>query len=156
MAMTDRGSDYDAVCAIVKAHWKRQDAPAFRAAVDQLSVHAEAGNLEAAEYLAEILALSGPVHDAANAYKWYYVVLSQQGYSVEFADVNGTPPNYCGPVGDFRNEAMVSGLVEELGFEQVTELDNEARHWLSSRAQRSPNNQMQQTRSATRRRCPRC
>ena len=132
--MTDRRPDYDAIRAIVKAHWKRQDAPAFQAAVNQLRVLAEAGNLEAAEELAEILALSGPVHDAADAYKWYYVVLSQQGYSVEFADINDTPPSYCGPVGDFRNEAMVSGLVEELGFERVTELDKEARQWLSFRA----------------------
>jgi hypothetical protein len=131
--MTERRPDYDAVRAILKAYWTRQDAPAFRAAVDRLRLFAEAGDLEAAEYLAEILALSGPVHDAASAYKWYYIVLSEQGYSVEFADRNGTPPNYCGPDGDFRNEAMVSGLVEELGFLRVRELDNEATQWLSSR-----------------------
>jgi hypothetical protein len=56
-----------------------------------------------------------------------------QGYSVEFADQNGTPPDYGGPVGDFRNESMVSGLVSELGFERAQILDREAAEWLSRR-----------------------
>jgi hypothetical protein len=131
--MSDEVPTFEAVCAVLKRFWKQQDAPPFRAAVVQLGVLAEAGDLEAAEYLAEIQALPGPVHDAASAYRWYYVVLAEQGYSVEFTDTNETPPEYCGPVGDFRNEAMVSGLVEELGFTRVKELDNEAARWLLTR-----------------------
>ena len=92
---------------------------------------AEEGDLFAAEQVAELLALHGPAHDAAVAYKWYYIVLSQQGYSVEFRDENGTPPDYGGPTGDFRNESMVSGLVSELGFERVQELDRIAAEWLA-------------------------
>lgn len=92
---------------------------------------AEDGDLSAGEQLAELLAQHGPTHDAAAAYKWYYIVLSQQGYLVEFKDQNGTPPDYCGPVGDFRNEATVSGLVSEFGFERAQQLDRVAAEWLS-------------------------
>ena len=91
---------------------------------------AEEGDLVAAEQVAELLALHGPAHDAAAAYKWYYIVLSQQGYSVEFRDENGAPPDYGGPTGDFRNESMVSGLVSELGFDRARELDCVAAEWL--------------------------
>jgi hypothetical protein len=91
----------------------------------------EGGNLDAAEHLAEILALTGPLHDAAQAYRWYYIVLSQQGYSVAFKDLNGRPPYYGGAVRDFRNESMVSALVAELGFDRVREIDVEATKWLA-------------------------
>jgi hypothetical protein len=103
----------------------------FAAGVRRLEQIAEDGDLFAAEQLAELLAMYGPMHDAATAYKWYYVVLSQQGYTVEFKDENGMPPDYGGPVGDFRNESMVSGLVSELGFERAQELDRVAADWLS-------------------------
>jgi hypothetical protein len=57
--------------------------------------------------------------------------LSQQGYTVAFADANGTPPHYGGPAGDFRNESMVSALVAELGFDRVREIDVDAAQWLT-------------------------
>jgi hypothetical protein len=34
--------------------------------------------------------------------------------------------DYCGPIGDFRNECMVSDLVAEPGFDKVRSLDAEA------------------------------
>lgn len=107
------------------------NAAALEAGVRRLEQIAEDGDLLAAEQLAEVLALHGPTYDPATAYKWYYIALSQQGYTVEFRDENGTPPDYGGPVGDFRNESMVSGLVSALGFERVRELDRIAADWLS-------------------------
>jgi hypothetical protein len=103
----------------------------FGSGIRRLEELAEDGDLDAAEQLAELLAYHGPQHDAAAAYRWYYIVLSQQGYSVEFSDQIGAPPSYGGPVGDFRNESMVSDLVSELGFERAQELDGVAAAWLS-------------------------
>jgi hypothetical protein len=109
----------------------------FDAGVARLEEIADEGDMEAAEQLAELVALDGPAHDAAKAYKWYYIALSQQGYSVAFEDRNGTPPDYRGPVGDFRNESMVSGLVSELGFDRAQDLDREAAAWLSRKGLRA-------------------
>jgi hypothetical protein len=132
--LQETGIEFDALCDELRAHWSEQASAEFRRCVEQLRGLAEGGSQDAAEYLAEILALDGPLHDAEAAYKWYYVVLSQQGYTVEFRDQNNTPPYYGGPDGDFRNESMVSGLVAELGFARVQQLDNEAAQWLSSRS----------------------
>jgi hypothetical protein len=57
--------------------------------------------------------------------------LCQQGYSVGWKDHNRTPPYYCGPVGDFRNESTVGELVVELGWDRVRQLDQEAARWLA-------------------------
>jgi len=135
--MDKRPAEYDEVCDVLDSHWDHQDGAPFREALEKLRVFADAGDLDAAEFIAEILALYGPVHDAASAYKWYYIVLSAQGYSVAFEDQNGMPPSYCGPVGDFRNEAMVSGLIDELGFERIKELDSEVAQWMATRQSHS-------------------
>jgi hypothetical protein len=110
--------------------WEHPESLAFRAALDRLSAIAELGSVSAAEFHGEIHALHGPHHDAEVAYVWYYIALSQQGYSVEFRDENESPPHYCGPVGDSRNESMVSELVVELGFDRVGELHEKAAAWL--------------------------
>jgi hypothetical protein len=133
MSTEDLERSFDSVSTELDALWEKQDSPAFREALDRLEQIAIRGSVDAAEALAEALALSGPVHNAASAYKWYYVALSQQGYSVAFQDLNGIPPVYGGPDGDFRNEGMVNGLVEELGFDEVKRLDAEVAAWLASR-----------------------
>jgi hypothetical protein len=89
--------------------------------------------VEAARDFADVLALPGPFYDPEAAYKWYYIALSQQGYTTRFEDENHTPPKYCGPVGDFRNEPMVSCLVATLGFDKVLYLDAEATRCLAER-----------------------
>lgn len=104
----------------------------FIEALARLREIAEDGGIEAAKFLGELLAFPGPEYDPDEAYKWYYVGLSQCGYSVKFEDENNTPPHYCGPMGDFRNESMVSELVLELGFEKTRELDAEAEAWLAA------------------------
>ena len=116
-----------------EAHYDRPESPEFRKAVDDLRQLAETGDAEASQELADVLALAGPYYDPEAAYKWYYIALSQQGYTVGWQDHNHTPPYYCGPVGDFRNESMVSDLVVTLGWERVWQLDKEAEHWMADR-----------------------
>jgi RNA recognition motif-containing protein len=118
-----------------EAHHAQPESQEFRDFVHDLQELAEAGHVEAAQELANVLALPGPYYDPESAYKWYYISLSQQGYTVQFEDRNRTPPYYCGPVGDFRNESMVCGLVDTLGFDKVRSLDAEAAHWLAERKQ---------------------
>jgi hypothetical protein len=124
---------FQAVAATLDGLWASQSSAEFGAALRRLRILAENADLDACEYLAEILATSPTHRDVAAAYKWYYIALSQQGYSVEFRDLNGMPPKYGGPDGDFRNEAQVSSLVDELGFQLAKELDSQAAAWLRAR-----------------------
>ncbi len=124
---------FQAVAATLHRHWSDQSSAEFVGALRRLRILAENADLDACEFLAEILATSPTCRDAAAAYKWYYIALSQQGYIVEFRDLNGNPPEYGGPDGDFRNEAQVSSLVDELGFQLAQELDRQAADWLRAR-----------------------
>lgn len=111
-----------------------ESSPEFRAALQRVVIIANAGSIDAAEAIAEIFAFS-PVHrDPATAYMWYHIVLAREGYSTEFANQHDTVEQYCGPVGDFRNEAQVNDLVGELGEKRARELDAAAREWLANHA----------------------
>jgi hypothetical protein len=83
----------------------------------------EGGAIELAGVAAEALAFDGPHHDPARAYIYYYLAYSQEGYSVAWANEVDEPHHYLGPVGDFRNEAIVSDLVAELGVSALPALD---------------------------------
>lgn len=126
-------SAYDELCEQINAFAEHEDSPEYKSALVRLEEFAEAGSIDAAEFLAEMLAYDGCCHDAAKAYRWYFVAFSSQGYTTEFNDQNGTPPLYCGPVGDFRNDSMVNEMVAELGFEKVLALDLDVRQWLARR-----------------------
>jgi hypothetical protein len=102
----------------------------YRSALVAMEELAEAGSVEAAEAVAEIFAFAGPHYQPGKAYHWYYIALSAQGYSTGFDDRNDMPPYYCGPEGDFRNEAQVNSLVVEIGFTRVHALDRVAEAWL--------------------------
>ena len=114
-------------------HYDRPESPEFHNVLRDLQVLAEAGHAEACQEVADVLALPGPNYDPESAYKWYYIGLSQKGYNVAWEDHNHTPPHYCGPVGDFRNEPMVSELVITLGWERVRQLDKQAAQWMAER-----------------------
>jgi hypothetical protein len=124
---------FDDVLQRLSAHSERPECADFRQALHDLRMLAEAGHVDAAHALADELAFSDRIDDAESAYKWYYISLSQQGYSVGWEDHNLTPPYYCGPVGDFRNESMVSDLVVRLGWDRVRQLDQDAARWLAER-----------------------
>jgi RNA recognition motif-containing protein len=109
------------------------ESPEFRRYVEDLRARAESGDPEVARELADILYLPGPYYDPQAAYKWYYIALSQQGYTVGWQDDNHNPPHYCGPVGDFRNECMVGDLVVALGWDRIRQLDKEADVWMAQR-----------------------
>lgn len=113
--------------------YTHDESPGFRKTFDEARERAETGDPEAARELADILCFPGPYYDPQAAYKWYYIALSQEGYTVGWQDDNHNPPHYCGPVGDFRNECMVSGLVVTLGWERIWQLDKEAAHWMAER-----------------------
>lgn len=124
---------FDDVIDRLSVYYDQPASAGFRQVLSDLWLLAEAGNLDAAQEIADQLAYTSPNHDPEAAYKWYYISLSQQGYTVGWEDHNHTPPYYCGPVGDFRNESMVSELVVELGWERVRQLDQEAARWLAER-----------------------
>ena len=105
--------------------------PNFARFLAELQKFAEAGWAEAAQALGEELSKPGTGFKPDQAYKWYYIGLSLDGYNVDWNDTNHSPPYYCGPAGDFRNEAIVSDLVVLLGWERVHELDDEAAQWLA-------------------------
>jgi len=84
------------------------------------------------QLLGEIYAFSRTYRNPEKAYYHYFIGLSQSGYSVGFRDTNRDPPHYCGPVGDFRNEAQVSELVSELGWDRIARIDLRAREWLAA------------------------
>lgn len=121
----------------IEGLYEARDSTPFLAALERLREFAEKGLVNAATFLGELLALPGAAHDPVEAYKWFYIGLSQSGYTVEFRDTNETPPYYCGPVGDFRNESMVSDLMLNFSFDRIRELDREAAEWLESHSKRT-------------------
>jgi TPR repeat protein len=132
--MQDIEDRFNAIYDRIEDAWDEMLSDQFVAALSDLRLIAESGYPEAAEALAEILALPGPHQRLEEAYKWYFVAYAQQGYQMEFDDHNGNPPYYGGPVGDFRNEAQVSDLVTAIGFERCQELDSQASDWLKVRS----------------------
>ena len=109
------------------------DHPDFPKFVAELQAFVEAGHADVARALGEELSMPGLGHRPDEAYKWYYIGLSQEGYSVDWDDRNHRPPYYCGPDGDFRNESIVSDLVVMLGWDRVRQLDQEAAQWMAER-----------------------
>ena len=90
---------------------------------------AENGFGEACEVLAELFAFQPSIADPEAAYQWYFVAKSLEGFSVEFNNQSEDKTIYYGADGDFRNEAEVSAIVDELGLERIQELDAQADLW---------------------------
>ena len=63
----------------IEALYESRDSALFLAALKRLREFAERGLADAATCLGELLALPGLAHDPAEAYKWYYIGLSQSG-----------------------------------------------------------------------------
>ena len=104
----------------------------FRSLFAELKNLAETGFLDACGLLAELQAVEPDVYDPAAAYKWYYIALKRDGFLTDYANENGSDESYLGPVGDFRNEPMVSDLIQTLGVGSIPRLDDEAEQWLAA------------------------
>ncbi len=92
---------------------------------------AEAGWENAALALAEELKKPGPNRDAEQAYKWYHIAFAWDDYETAWNNQNGENDVYLGGDGDFRNESVVSELVDAISHSRLRELDSEAATWLS-------------------------
>ena len=103
----------------------------FEKALQMVETHLEDNPSTYGQLLGEMYAFSKAYRNPEKAYYYYYIGLSQDGYSVGFRDQNEDPPHYCGPVGDFRNESQVSELVKELGWDRIRQIDLQARKWLT-------------------------
>lgn len=103
----------------------------FRRALQMVEANLKDNPCDYGQLLGEIYAFSRTYRNPENAYYYYYIGLSQDGYSVGFRDENNDPPYYCGPVGDFRNESQVSELVDELGWDKVKQIDLKAKEWVT-------------------------
>lgn len=97
---------------------------------DLISV-AERGYYLACEPIAELFALAPSVRDPHEAYVWYFVAFKFDGYRTALEN-QGTSNNYVGNVGDFRNESMVSELVDEIGISRLKDLDRRAEEWIKA------------------------
>lgn len=88
-----------------------------------------------AAMLAEVLAdPDSKYHEPGRAYFWYFLAYYLDDYTTEYRDTGAGGAVYCGATGDFRNEAAVSELVEQLGRDKVQHLDQEAQEWLKVNA----------------------
>lgn len=92
---------------------------------------AERGYYPACEAIAETLAVAPSVRDAEEAYVWYFVACKFDGYSTILAN-KGSAEYYLGGLDDFRNEPMVSGLVDEIGISRLEDLDRRAKEWMKA------------------------
>lgn len=90
-------------------------------------------SIDHAELIGEAYEFISTIYNAEKAYFYYQLYFSQNGYSIGWNDENKSPPYYCGPIGDFRNEAPVSDLIDKLGFEKCQEIDSNVRRWLEKK-----------------------
>jgi hypothetical protein len=106
------------------------ETPTFERAMQMVEENLKENPCDYGQLLGEIYAFSKAYKNSEKAYYYYYIGLSQNGYLVSFEDKNNDPPHYRGAIGDFRNEAQVVDLVEELGFTKIKQIDTKAREWL--------------------------
>ncbi len=105
--------------------------PTFEKALQTVETSLKDSPSEYGQLLGEIYTFSKAYRNPDKAYYYYYIGLSQDGYSVGFRDKNHDPPHYLGPVGDFGNEPQISELVDELGWDRIKQIDLKASEWLS-------------------------
>ena len=123
---------YAAVLEALLDASKAQDRQRFEALIEEMKNLAVEGIYGAAESVAESLAFSEHWCDPKQAYVWYHIHWALEGYSTAADPDPPDPYHYYGKVGDFRNEAAVSELIDEFGLELMADLDREARQILQS------------------------
>jgi hypothetical protein len=101
------------------------------ALISELERVAEAGWENAAFALAQEWAKPGINRDIEKAYKWYHIAFAWDDYETAWNNQNAPDDVYLGVDGDFRNESVVSELVDAISHSRLQELDEEATAWLS-------------------------
>ncbi len=127
-------SDMFSIFDVLDGNAEAQPQPIFDDALSAAIRFIENGAIDWADAIGRVLIAPGRVHDARAAYKWFYIGLSQRGYTTTYNneyEKEGT--YYLGPAGDFRNESDVSACIEELGLAALHALDAEAEKWLRAR-----------------------
>ena len=125
------------------------DKSLFRKLLAHLEGFAKRGSRLAPEAIAEALALSERWRDPELAYVWCHVHYRQEGYSTSFDPQPPLGGVYYGALDDFRNEAMVSDLVDELGLERIRKLDAIAGELLAEIERGKHNKSLNSTAAAT-------
>jgi len=91
--------------------------------VMELTKYVDLGGLEGAGLLAEIQALYEPYLDLEQSYVNYFISHALEGYVMKFENQEDNSVVYYGAIGDFRNESMVSEIMDEIGMSKAEELD---------------------------------
>jgi hypothetical protein len=102
---------------------------AYKTIFNEIRSLAEAGTLEAAGLVAEVLLFDPQLHDAEAAYFFFNIASVNDGYSSAYRNLSSDPSHYLGEVGDFRNEPQMSEVVDRLGEDKCKALDEQARLW---------------------------
>ncbi len=115
-----------------EAAWEEPASELFLQTFKGFIEYAENGNSDCAGVIAEVYSYVKPHEDLKKAYYWYHIYYAgQDGYIMDFDNQDATNEIYYGKVGDFRNESMVSELVDKLGIPEIQELDEKAKDFLS-------------------------
>ncbi|MEM1225658.1 MAG: hypothetical protein AAGJ40_08165 [Planctomycetota bacterium] len=134
--MNEDLSDYGDVCDLLDRARLDPSDPEFLTRTELISElirFAEAGWEDAALQLGVELSSPGPDRNIEDAYRWFHIGYSwTEGYSTNWSDDGSNAPYYSGPDGDFRNEAPVCELVDEIPHGKLMDLDTEAQSWLST------------------------
>lgn len=80
---------------------------------------AENGWENAALALAEKLKEPGPHRDAEQAYKWYHIAFAWADHKTTWNNQSNEDDVYLGVDGDFRNESVVSELVDAIAHTRL-------------------------------------
>ena len=110
---------------------------AYKKCFQNIEAIAKEGNRDAIEIIAEQYADNDIIQNHEKSYFWYhlYYALDDEAdpYKTKFENMEPDPdyPNhYGGKTGDFRNESMVSDLIEKLGLKKIKIIDAEVEKFL--------------------------
>lgn len=108
---------------------------AYKECIQKIEKIANEGNRDAIEIIAEQYAENDIIQNNETSYFWYHIYYAlddEEPYLTKFENEPDPnyPNHYYGKVGDFRNESMVSDLVEEIGLEKVKIIDVKAEEFL--------------------------
>lgn len=85
--------------------------------------------IEGAMDLAEIYSLQRIFVNNKKAYLFFNIYYYDKVYSVKFFNESPDNSTYLGVISDFRNEPIVSEVVDYLNFQEIIDIDSQAQYW---------------------------